>query len=70
MRSLTFLISPLKNYLNDYIEMPDKTLALLMRFLEQGTGVFSERARDNEFRELTAEEIERIEAKYQEVFQS
>jgi hypothetical protein len=41
-----------------------------MRFLEQGKGVFSERARDNAFRELTAEEIERIEAKYQEVFQS
>ncbi len=59
----------MKDYLDNLFEMPDKTVALLVRFLEQGNGKLSERAKTKEFKELTQEEIEAIENKYQEVFQ-
>jgi Fic family protein len=58
----------MKNYLDNYFEMPDKTVALLVRFLEQGNGKLSERARTKEFRELTDEEVAAIEREYREIF--
>lgn len=58
----------MKNYLDNYFEMPDKTVALLVRFLEQGNGKLSERARTKEFRELTDEEVGAIEREYREIF--
>jgi len=58
----------MKRYLDDLYDMPDKTVALAVRFLEQGSGKFSKRALANEFKELTAEEAEAIEKKYQEIF--
>ena len=58
----------MKNYLDNEFEMPDKTVALLTRFLEQGSGKLSERARTKVFKELTEDEIETIENKYQEIF--
>jgi hypothetical protein len=58
----------LKRYLDDYYEMPDKMVALLVRFLEQGKGRLSERARLKEFQELTQEEITAIESMYQDIF--
>lgn len=59
----------MKDYLDNIFEMPDKTVALLVRFLEQGNGTLSERAKTKEFKELTDEEVSMIESKYQEVFQ-
>ena len=59
----------MKDYLDNYFEMPDKTVALLVRFLEQGNGKLSERAKTKEFKELTDEEVVSIENKYQEIFQ-
>ena len=58
----------IKSYLDDYFEMPDKTVALLIRFLEQGGGALSERARSKEFKSLTEKEVKEIENKFREIF--
>lgn len=58
----------MKDYLDNYFEMPDKTVALLIRFLEQGHGKLSERVKSKEFRILTPDEVMHIEEKYQEIF--
>ena len=58
----------MKDNLVNYFEMPDKMIALLVRFLEQGAGHLSERAKSKEFRELKEEEVKAIENKYQEIF--
>lgn len=50
------------------IDMPDKTIDLLFRFLHQDDGQLSNRARSREFAELTDAEAERIEAIYAETF--
>lgn len=57
-----------KVFLEDIFEMPDKTIALLVRFLEQGKGKLSERAKTKEFKELKASEVKVIEEKYNELF--
>lgn len=54
----------MKTFLEDLYEMPDKTIALLVRFLEQGKGKLSERAQSKEFKELKASEVKAIEQKY------
>ena len=67
-------VSYLKNYeqmkvwLDDNYEMPDKTVALLIRFLEQNNGTLSVRARTNEFSTLKDDEILLIETQYQRLF--
>lgn len=58
----------MKEHLDNYFEISDRIVALLIRFLEQGNGKLSERARAKEFNALTDEEVEAIEKKYQEVF--
>lgn len=58
----------MKDYLDNYFEMPDKTVAQLVRFLEQGNGKLSERAKTKEFKDLTEKEVGLIENKYQEIF--
>lgn len=58
----------MKDYLDDHFEMPDKTVALMVRFLDQGKGLLSERAKTKEFKELNSDEIRSIENKYQEIF--
>jgi hypothetical protein len=58
----------MKDYLDNRFEIPDKTVALLVRFLEQGNGKLSERARSKEFNLLTDEEVAAVEKMYQEVF--
>jgi len=57
-----------KVFLEDYYEMPDKTIALLVRFMEQGKGKLSQRAKEKEFKGLKASEIKEVERKYKEVF--
>ena len=59
----------MKEYIDNHFEMPDKTVALLVRFLEQGKGKLSERAKTKEFQLLQDQEVEAIENKYQEIFQ-
>ncbi|UKJ05803.1 Fic family protein [Solitalea lacus] len=57
----------MKTWLDDRFQMPDKTVALLIRFLEQNDGALSKRAREREFAELTDEEVKEIEENYKEV---
>lgn len=58
----------LKSYLDDQFQMPDKTIALLLRFLEQGKGKLSQRSRTKEFQALTDDEVREIEMQYEEIF--
>jgi len=53
-----------KRYLDDEFEMPDKTVALLIRFLEQNNGRLSKRAREKEFIHLSDNEVADIEENY------
>ena len=57
-----------KNYLEDCFEMPDDIISLLVRFLEQGKGKLSQRAKQKEFKILKPSEIKSIELRYTEIF--
>ena len=59
-----------KRYIDDNFEMPDKMVAILVRFLEQNNGVLSKRALKNEFSRLKVEEIKEIESNYSSIFQT
>jgi Fic family protein len=58
----------MKSYLDNIFEMPDKEVALLIRFLEQNNGKLSNRAIEKEFAELTGDEIIDIENHFQIYF--
>jgi len=64
----------LKNYdtfrcrIGEMIDMPDRTIDLLFRLLQQNGGKLSHRARAKEFSALTATEAAAIEAIYQNAF--
>ena len=58
----------LGGFINNYIDMPDKLIDLLIRFLRQNNGRLSKRGRAKEFDALTDKEIRAIESKYDEVF--
>jgi len=53
-----------------FIDMPERLIDLLFRFLNQNGGKLSSRAREKEFRELTDEEASRIEAIYRDTFET
>jgi len=57
----------MKIWLDDHFQMPDKTVALLIRFLEQNNGSLSNRAREKEFVSLNNDEIKTIEKTYKEL---
>ncbi len=57
-----------KKYLDDEFEMPDKMVALLVRFLDQNEGKLSKRAREKEFTSLSNKEVKEIEQNYQSIF--
>ena len=48
--------------------MPDKIIALLVRFLGQNNGILSKRAKEREFAKLTDEEIKNIELEFSRIF--
>ncbi len=50
------------------VDMPEKTLNLLFRFLNQNQGVLSERAKKKEFASLNQSEVRRVESIYAELF--
>ena len=58
----------LNNFIKNYIDMPDKLVDLLIRFLNQNGGKLSKRARDKEFNPFTEAEVEVIERKYDDIF--
>jgi len=57
-----------KRYLDNHFEMPDKMVAILVRFLEQNDGVLSKRVLKKEFSALKEEEIKKIEENYNNIF--
>ena len=59
-----------KDFMDNRFEMPDSTIALIVRFLEQNEGKLTKRARTNEFKDLSAVEIEEIELSYEQLFLS
>ena len=59
----------MKFWIDDQFQMPDKLVALLIRFLEQNNGTLSKRAREKEFPELSDEEVLKIEDSYQLYFE-
>lgn len=58
----------MKAFVNNRIDMPDRTADLLIRFLHQNDGKLSNRARDKEFSSLTDEETQMFENKFKEIF--
>ena len=54
--------------MEEEFEMPDKLIALLVRFLEQNNGLISKKAQENEFNMLKSHEIEVIEAEFKSIF--
>ena len=58
----------MKGFIENYIEMPDRLVNLLILFLQQNKGKFSKRAREKEFESLTEDEINTIESQFQTVF--
>ncbi len=50
------------------VDMPDRTIDLLFRFLRQNNGTLSKRAKENELAGLTEDEVERIEKLYGEAY--
>lgn len=59
-----------RRYLEDEFEMPDKTIATLVRFLEQNEGKLSKRARTQEFSMLSEGEVQQIESEFKALFMS
>lgn len=59
----------MKSWLDDLFQMPDKTVALLIRFLEQNNGTLSKRAMEKEFANLTNQEVVDIENSYAHYFE-
>ncbi len=57
----------MKAWLDDQFQMPDKTVALLIRFLDQNNGILSKRAREKEFENLTLDEVKEVEENYKEI---
>ena len=56
------------DFVKNYIDMPDRLVDLLIRFLNQNNGQMSKRARRKEFAALTDREVNAIESRYDEVF--
>lgn len=59
-----------KIFIKNHIDMPDKLVDLLIRFLNRNKGKLSKRVRGKEFAELTETEIKSIQNKYDEIFRS
>jgi hypothetical protein len=59
----------MKAWLDNNLEMPDKMVATLIRFLEQNNGTLSKREQGKEFKDLTSNEIKQIEKQYKNIFE-
>lgn len=58
-----------KFFLDNHFSMPDRTVDLLLRFLQQGEGKLSKRALKKEFFVLTSTEVQMIEEAYLDIFE-
>jgi hypothetical protein len=59
-----------KNYLDNEFELPDKHVALLVKYLSQNNGQLSKKKRESDFAEFTDEEVESIELVYKNSFEN
>ncbi len=57
-----------KSRVDSMIDMPDRTIDLLFRFLHQNQGRLSKRVREKEFAALTEQETEQVEEMYGQIF--
>jgi hypothetical protein len=57
-----------KVWVNDKFQMPDKMIAMLVRFLLQNKGELSKRRREKEFEGLTEAEVQEIEREFASIF--
>jgi Fic family protein len=57
-----------KAQIEAFLEMPDRKIDLLFRFLQQEHGRLSKRAIENEFDGITPDEIEAVETVYRDIF--
>ena len=57
-----------RTHVEQLVDMPERTIDLLFRFLRQNDGQLSQRARTKEFAALSDEEVARIEAVYASTF--
>jgi hypothetical protein len=57
-----------RQQVESFLDMPERLIDLLFRFLNQNGGRLSQRAREREFKDMTDEEAKRIEAIYDEAF--
>ena len=57
-----------KQYLDNNFEMPDKTVAMLVMFLEQNNGVLSKRSLNKEFSILKESEVVEIQENFTTIF--
>lgn len=57
-----------KHEIEQEYDMPDKMIALLVRFLDQGKGLLSKRAKEKEFDMLNEDEINQIQITYSDIF--
>lgn len=60
----------MKSFINNYIDMPDRLADLLIRFLRQGGGELSNRARNKEFKALSDDEVNTLQNRYKDIFES
>jgi hypothetical protein len=58
----------MKSWLDNRFQMPDKTVALVIRFLNQNEGKLSKRAKEKEFALFTDNEVAEIEEHYKMYF--
>ncbi|MCF0043639.1 Fic family protein [Dyadobacter fanqingshengii] len=58
----------MKQFLDDYFEMPDQLVGTLIRLLDQGQGKLGGHANKTDLGKLTKEEVQTIELKYAEIF--
>lgn len=54
----------MKSFIDNTFDMSDKTVSLLISFLNQGNGKLSNRALNKEFADLTKKEVELIQETY------
>jgi Fic/DOC family len=59
-----------RQQVESFLDMPERLIDLMFRFLHQNGGSLSQRAREREFKELTDEETQRIETVYREAFEA
>lgn len=58
----------MKSFIDNTFDMSDKTVSLLISFLNQGNGKLSNRALKKEFADLTKKEVELIQENYALIF--